>query len=75
MSEDEFGSYIEGQGYVPGKRKKRIPETPAAPERSQMKPSEGFRDNQEMMGAGIQRVLTKVFNTVPRNRLKEAGLD
>lgn len=69
---DEFGSYIEGRGYIPGKSKKKaVEEVREAVARPPMTP----RPIEEVIGEGVQTVLTKVFNTVPRNKLKESGLD
>ena len=66
----EFGTYVEGQGYVAGKRKPVVPaaSTDVAPVSTP--PSTG-----EIIGKPIQDVLYRLFGTVPRNRLKESGLE
>ena len=69
MGQYGVGSYVPGRGYVPFKDpvKRKVP--PA--------PEPASEPNKVRAGTGnpIQDILTKVFGTVPRNRLKEAGLD
>jgi hypothetical protein len=70
MASEEFGRYIPGKGFVAGK-KKNVPPVPDAeqvPSRTPLTVNEG-------PGDGIQKILTKVFGTVPRNKLKEAGIE
>lgn len=72
---DEFGTYVDGRGYVT-KRKKILSPSTESVERSPMSPAENaLRDKAEVLGEGVQQILTRVFNTVPRNKLKESGLD
>ncbi len=68
MKKDEPGSYVPGKGYVPRKKKELIPQT-----------SEIERTRSSMVVNGsenpLQEIITKIFGTVPRNKLKEAGLE
>jgi len=67
--EDEEMSYIQGKGYV-GRKKKLKPAAPA-PDPYQGTAPAGM----DTTASPLQSVLTKVFGTVPRNKLKEAGLE
>jgi hypothetical protein len=66
MSEDE-GTYVPGKGYVPRKKKVINPQSYNTRERSPMVVTAGTNPIQDIIG--------RVFRTVPRNKLKEAGLE
>ena len=73
MSNLGVGAYVPGQGYV-SNRGKRLAADAAkapAPKTDEKQPAKPLAAT----GNPIQEVLTKVFGTVPRNKLKEAGLD
>lgn len=70
--DDDWG-YIEGKGYVARKRKPTVQSA-----RGNVAPSgsnDTVKPHAEVYGSPVQAILTKVFGTVPRNRLKEAGLE
>jgi hypothetical protein len=68
MKEDEPGSYVPGKGYVPRKKKELTPQPPDI---------QRTRSPMVVSGSGnpLQEIISNIFGTVPRNKLKEAGLE